>query len=242
MRYVSRNGGGASDGALWISYNFTSGNWRGEVEESVLDVKLPRGAYLLPMWDNDKLTWTSCSQRNGNRFRFHWNHWQAQKNFHFNYYPTFPNELLKHMDSASIASGAKPRYEPASSDFPDSALLPFVRGNALPDCVLQNGRLWVSARAFSPRWDEKRRGVVLTSGNKHAFVSARGAMRRSSWWPLAPNGAFWISCGGDNHVLMVPAREVALGLGGRFGLHRAHGQAVWVQGTVRKILRANPRG
>lgn len=235
VRYHSMNGGGDSSGNWWVSYNFTGGNWRGEVEESVLDVELPRGAYK---WSDGVKHQISKSQRNGNRFRFRWTHWQAQENFQLTFLPIFPNDLLLHSPWASVSKTARPQYQPASSEVPRSPLLPVVRGNGAPDCVLHRGRLWVSARAFSPRWDEKRRGVILTSGKKRCFISALGATRRSSLWPLAPNGTFWISQWGNNRSLMIPARQVARGLGGRFGLDFAHAQAIFVQGKARKVLDA----
>ena len=242
VRYVSSSGGGASDGMMWVAYNFTGGNWRGEVEESVLDIDLWNGTFLLPQWEHE-IKGVTHIQRNGNRFRFRWTHWQAQQEFQLSYYSVFPNDLLRHQLEASCSRDSKPYYGVAYDANDNSRplqLLPRVRGNGRAECVLLGGRLWVSAKAFSPHWDEKRHGVVLKNGGKQAFFSAVGAARRSSLWPLAPNGAFWISEGGHHSILMLPARDVARKLGGRFGLDFARGHAIFVQGTKRTILRANP--
>ncbi|BCM91760.1 hypothetical protein IAD21_03635 [Abditibacteriota bacterium] len=237
VQYVSECGGGASDGELWVEYQFTGGNWRGEVEQSVLDVKLPGGAYILPI-RSDEIPPSSQRRQRGNHFRFRWTHWQAQEDFDLSFFPVFPNDLLLKLPSASVARNARPFYH--ASRLSSHPLLPVVRGNGRADCILLHGRLWVAANAFSPRWDENRHGVILRSGNKRAFISARGATRRSSLWPLAPNGTFWVSEFGDNGVLMVPARQIMRGLGGRFGFDFSRGHAIWVHGKTRKVLRANP--
>lgn len=238
VSYISSSGGGASDGELWVSYQFTGGNWRGEVEESVLDVDLPRGSYLIRQRP-DQMPPSPQQWRRANHLRFRWTHWQAQKDFDLYYYPVFPNNLLIKPNWGSFSTNAKPRYTPTSFDFPGSPPLPVVRGNGTADCILLQGRLWVAANAFAPKWDEKRRGVILTNGRKRAFISAKGATRRSSLWPLAPNGTFWISDGSSHRTLMIPARQITCALGGRFGLDLPHGRAIWVNGKTRLILNAN---
>lgn len=227
VRYISWNGGGDSSGNNWVSYQFTGGNWYGEVEESLLDLKLPPHAYALSLSQGIKTTDTSRWQSES-LLRFRWTHWQAQKDFEFYYRPLFPSDFIPHSSDFLLSPQARPIYSSSGHD-----VLPWMFSP--PEAILQKGRLWVAARRFGARWSEKQHGVYLCFNRKILFVSATGATRRSSLWPLAPSGTFWLASAGSNE-LMVPAHQLAKSFGGRFELDLKRGRAIWVQGKSRLTL------
>ena len=96
VRYVSEGGGGDSSGYSWVSYDFTGGNWRGQVEKSVLDVILPRGSYSFPDYAKDQ--WKPLKWRRATHFVFEWKHWQAQKQFQLTYKRVSPIEPATRFD------------------------------------------------------------------------------------------------------------------------------------------------
>jgi hypothetical protein len=221
VQYVSNNGGGDSSGYIWVAYQFTGGNWRGKVKESILDVELSPGTYLFPDLHKLPLLW-----RRDNRFRFRWRNWQAQQDFQFTYMPLFPNDLLPKKPTILTLKNAKPHYYRAWAYDQTLPLFPTVQW--VPDAVLQKGRLWVSTNSFAPIWDAKNRAVILRLNGQRARISIKGAVKQSSLWPLAPNGCFWISYYSNVRQLMVPARQIARAFNGRFELDFKKSRALFV--------------
>lgn len=236
VRYFSGSGGGSSNGDQWVSYNFTGGNWRGKVRESVLEVRFPAEGHYA--FKTDDVTFKSSDKdrptvtRRGTNFRFRWTNWQAQKEWQLGYYDLFPDDLNRN-NSVGLGEGwfvvkNTPRGLPTQNGYYG----PEVFDRQGRKALLLNGHLWVRAGwVATAKWDEKRKGMELVSGVRSTFISARGATKNGTGWPLDARKPLWIS-DGENH-LFVPARDVAQKLGLRFIVNRKSGQVRWEKSSRR---------
>lgn len=92
VSYQSDLGAMSSYPTSFLSYDFTGGNWRGNVASSVLTVHLDvPGTYLV---STDKFEKTKPQfQRQGNKFIYTWHNWQAEQAFAFRFDTTLRNWL-----------------------------------------------------------------------------------------------------------------------------------------------------
>jgi hypothetical protein len=96
VRY-STEWGGDSTGGFFADYNFTGGNWRGEVEESLVTV-----TFLVPGTHSVRGRFSERDDRNrvrvsehrrGNRFFYRFRHWEAEGDFSLYFKPALRNPL-----------------------------------------------------------------------------------------------------------------------------------------------------
>ncbi|BCM91409.1 hypothetical protein IAD21_03281 [Abditibacteriota bacterium] len=219
VNYRSRSGSWSSSGTFDLIYDFTGGNWKGKVKESVLDVVLLPGRQYVNSLPTLR---TSCGAtsiyRKGNLFRFRWIDWQAQREFDF----PLHSEL----------SGSLYDRENRNGYYPPSLIIlpghPFVKHGAIhsftiPDGFLNNGHLWIRARwlndhlnplpsdTYNPDgatvWDAKRQRVVIHSTIGKAIILARGATLNSTHWPPNSQRAIWIRAY-EERQLFLPAQQI----------------------------------
>jgi len=228
VRYLSTSGGWYSNGNAWVSYNFTGGNWRGKVRESILDVHFLPGWYIFGPYQKSKDKPPTVT-RKGARFRFRWTNWQAQQEFMLDYNTIFPNEMARSKANSNGISSDFLAIEPGNAVYRG---IPWVAD--CNDSILWKGRLWVHAQKLTNcEWSEKRKGMILRLGKLAFFVSTRGSASRSSYWQNNPNRPFWLNVYGDNR-LYVPARLVTKKLGGKFTLYKD--KSIYQNGRYKKVL------
>jgi hypothetical protein len=220
-----------STGEQFVTYDFTGGNWHGEVEESLLTVQLHlAGTYVLhpsvPMTRKD------------GTLTHRWTHWQAEEEFELTYSATRPDAWqVAHPDTRND-------YE----HFRDGVLLTLPGAPAeprfLPPVIEKNGTLFfglaalksllreTAARANVPQeqyptltWDEKANTATLKTGTHvlrirpYAFVMHDG--ETAITLPAQP----FRTRPGRNYMmpsaLYVPAEAVVKHLGGTVTAHPA---------------------
>lgn len=91
-------GGASSSGDHNVGYDFTGGNWRGVVEESLLTLNLHGpGTYWIDRTPDPDAKRVAANEpvvtRRGNSFIYRWGPWQAQRGFGLNYGFRCPNWL-----------------------------------------------------------------------------------------------------------------------------------------------------
>lgn len=233
VRYRSEQGG-ISNGTRFATYDFTGGNWKGEVEESTLLVKFRRaGAWWL---DNPRAAAGKAknpvTQRSGNRLFYRWRHWQAQGNFFLNYFSTLPGSLFQ------AASRGEVSREDAKSNIIEN---PPLRWNAeinIPSpVVVRGGVAFISWRDLQrwfeqyarrkPRvektkatlrlvWNKKERRAILYVHNRvFAFRTGDATMHVDGNHNIALPAKPFVLAFRSEYLLYVPLRPLVEELGGQ---------------------------
>jgi hypothetical protein len=153
--------GGNTMSEEFIVYDFTGGNWKGEVAESVLSIRFTQpGHYLVPNYPHST-TYAHC-KRNSDTYSFLWKNWQAQESFIFHFVRTLPHSLTLASDlndlntpSSLWPNATEFTLRPSSGNF-DVWMAPI---RFAPQGVLRDGLLFVPFRRFSEdvrrKWEER---------------------------------------------------------------------------------------
>lgn len=168
VRYRSELGS-TSDQSNYFFYDFTGGNWKGKVDESILRVTftVPGTYKLFP--NRDIKDEPFRSDRN-NEILFRWRNWQAQEGFGLRFLQTLPNELIH---------AYEPKYLNERDDLYPGMKTLTMKGNAAfdpwkvqaaykPPVLLRDGRAFIQFRALSENmrnsWEQKNKGRKIQYG------------------------------------------------------------------------------
>ena len=229
--YTAPIGGASGLGyAQLVAYDFTGGNWAGDVESSVLDIHFEQpGDYIMRAWLGDKeLAFKSIN----NGIRFSWQHWQAQAGFLLRFSQTGPQWMI---DTYSPEQGSELRkYTSVKITGADS--LKDRRFDWFPPAFYDKGVAYISLTSFVEdlqhfypekkailRWNSSTRTATLMmkndtflfQPNKSTFkmnnseipVSAATVLIR---WNTVDNGS----------KLYVPLAPLMIALGGTYHVNR----------------------
>jgi hypothetical protein len=141
---------GTSVGFDYIYYDFTGGNWKGKVADSRLTIKLATpGVYRLYPVEEHK---SATRWQKGNTLFWQWRNWQAQDGFAFRFGRTLPNIIARANEEKDLNEDYSffgdtreimvqaPNRKPSIWD---------VHLTYTPDCILRDGRAFVSVRGLS---------------------------------------------------------------------------------------------
>jgi len=161
-------------------YDFTGGNWKGEVDESDLRVSfhLP-GTYVI-------YTDTPMTQH-GNTFAYCWTHWQAEEDFHLSYYPTYPDAMLlrcpgNDFPSYFITMPGKAKDELAAPEIIEKQGVVFISLRQLMEfmCIGDNGDLPFLRNLD---WDDATRTATLSVGDQVLHCTVNNPIMRMDGKP-----------------------------------------------------------
>lgn len=156
---------GHSTNGNFVSYDFTGGNWKGNVARSDLRIIFSApGTYGIGN-DINNLTTQPSFARAGNRLSFTWKNWQAQQDFAFFFAKTLPGALTRMPDIKDVDKAAAP-----SSD----TFLLTVRGggrfnpwkadaDSPPSALMRDGRAFIQFRHLS---DDMRSAWSRRNGSR----------------------------------------------------------------------------
>ena len=200
-----------------VGYDFTGGNWKGEVEESDLRV-----TFHLP--GSNIVDSNLPLKQRANTFFHRWTHWQAEQYFSLTYYGTFPHPMLIHhageKRSFYLVSTRKkapdPQVDPAiiTKDGVDYVSLeqlqeffrPCYGGTTTSDATIAcDAKAREASFAYA--------GHILNMSANNPIMRVDGS--RDVMLPAAP---FWHQPfnGDDNSCnLYVPLRPIVQALGGK---------------------------
>ncbi|RYX82581.1 DUF4424 domain-containing protein [bacterium] len=138
VQFRSRYGGTTEWGMhRALSYSFTGGNWRGNVAESVLEVRVPQnGLWRVASYDSNRnvLPLSLSNAKTGATFRHVWKNWQAQETVFIGLEratPFWRKDMNLHVDNPMVLKtvaatqtvriGAKPSGLESSQGLPTEA-------------------------------------------------------------------------------------------------------------------------
>jgi len=238
--------GAISSGEHTVTYQFTGGNWKGTVKESLLTVKmnLP-GESLIWFPQPDKNNAYIYHRRSESSLAFKWSDWQAQRDFYLSYMTTYHNwfsleglsaDLCGHqhwvceyMRTLNRQPGTVRMVLPGKPAEPDWA----------PDVIERGGTLFIQLKPLSdflsrpPKegkrsianlyWDGKKMQAILSTGNRTLYFSpgSKKMIVSGTETVLMPAAAFLsYPIKGYAGVMYVPAGSVLNALGRRYILDR----------------------
>ena len=220
-----------------LAYAFTGGNWRGEVRESTLEVRLTQpGVWRAVAVGDDQKTLPLARSRcaGGAVFRHVWKNWQAQQTVTIGLERVQPGWKLDSggpdngdftlkcvAASQSVRVGAKPTAPEKSDGFP-------------PMGLMRNTVFFVEAAHLSDRlefWGDAQKPPILSDykrGAQNSFTIISGKTRiegRVGQSSARVNGKI-IALGasilrvphGDSDLIFVPLAPIAKSLGLKFSL------------------------
>ena len=173
-----------------MSYDFTGGNWKGSVDESVLNVTfhLP-GTYVA--WADGPIP----AQQN-NTLSYRWTNWQAEKEFTITFFPTRPDAWRLNDEKVEIIRAIS-SPNPASQN---------RRVPGFPPCIEKQGVMYVELSQFAhclaaqrkaagidgsvtSRWNDNTWHGTLTAGKTTlTFTLKQPTVAISGGKPLALPG------------------------------------------------------
>jgi hypothetical protein len=153
----------------YVFYEFTGGNWKGTVDDSLLSIKFTvPGTYQLFPFENELGKFTRVNTRDGMNLR--WRNWQAQTGFVLRYLRSLPGGLEQAAQIEELNNSWEPhdglqtltvrtvkKFDPwqAAANWPPSA-------------VLRDGRAYIQFRRLSDAmreaWEIKNRGKKISYG------------------------------------------------------------------------------
>ena len=223
--------GGSVGSTFTCGYDFTGGNWRGEVEESLLTVHLHlAGTYLIDA--------SAPMQRKGETLAHRWTHWQAEEDFFLSATATRPDAWR--IAGTNISGNSDPDAIAVSGDlfaFPGT-----VEPDWLPPVIEKNGTLCIGLAALTTLlrdeaesakvpearrptldWDEKANTATLTYGTHVLRITPYQPVIHDGDTAITlPAAPFRTKPGRDYMVpsaLFVPATAVVQLLGGTVTPH-----------------------
>jgi hypothetical protein len=175
--------GDTSLGENFLSYDFTGGNWKGKVDESVLTIRFAGpGYYLFPNYDlGTKRAW---KWRRENTFFYRWRDWQAQEEFSFYFIRTLPGAMVL---ASKLAELSQPWPSLAGATVfdikPSVGKFNVWRSSVglAPQGVLRDGLAFIQLRSFSDRMRQRWEGR-----HKRTASSAAGLYVKNGLY-IAPN-------------------------------------------------------
>jgi hypothetical protein len=241
VRVLYRSALGGSTEGDFIYYDFTGGNWKGKVNESLLSVTFTKpGDYLLmPDYGTAKPT----PRRSGNTFHYRWRNWQAQEGFRLAYMKRLPGALTLAATRGELTklpeNLAKARAFTIAAG--DGNFDPYSTATtSRTDYLWRDGHAFASIRAFyegllydytnrqtsnsAPRWngdfawDAKTQTAVVTTGGAHRKVIR---IRANSPTFHIGKTAYRFSASpffggqGEDRTLYVPLGSLVAALGGQ---------------------------
>ena len=142
-----------------ISYDFTGGNWKGEVEESDMSVTfhLP-GTYIVEA--DERMT------PNVHALFRRWTHWQAEDAFYLSYYPTRADAMALHNSSRKsfayiISSPGTSQNMVVSPPIIEKQGVVFIALVELVDCINSQEQR-ATARRAALTWDAQTRAATFS--------------------------------------------------------------------------------
>ena len=194
-----------------MDYNFTGGNWKGEVDESTLTVHLDcPGTYLVSPYSGD---FKPVFRRDGRDFIYTWRHWQAETDFSFDYCTTLRDFLLQKDDSGTNLMPVKidvPARTPNES-YVDLA----------PSTVVRRGRLLIALQTWvnSPAAAGVRNVGDPNIASK--IILKRTSGRAAYFTPRDPDTEV-VTGLGPQTVWYIPASRLTQLFGARFSADLPH--------------------
>ena len=229
--YTSPIGGAAGIGLEQLAgYDFTGGNWAGDVESSILDIHFQQpGDYLMnAVLGEKKVAFKSIPKG----ISFSWQHWQAQGNFLLRFFQTAPQWML---DTRS------PELASQINDFkavqiPGAPALKDRRFDWFPPAFYDQGIAYISLTSFNDDlqhlfpethpsivWNPNTRTAALKIRNKTYFFQPNEASFKIDTsekpLPVPPVLIRWHS--DDNgSKLYVPFAPLVMALDGTYHVNR----------------------
>jgi hypothetical protein len=230
--YTAPIGGAAGVGLeQLVGYDFTGGNWAGDVDSSVLNIHFQQpGDYLMSAdLGEKKVAFKSIS----NGISFSWRHWQAQGSFLLRFFQTAPQWML---DTRS------PELASQINDFkavkiPGAPALKDRRFDWFPPAFYDEGVAYISLTSFqddlqhlfpemhpSLVWNAQTRAAALKVGKKNfLFQPNKSSFKmNNSEIPLqAPATLIRWHSDDNGSKLYVPFAPLVMALGGTYHVNRA---------------------
>ena len=194
----------------FVSYDFTGGNWKGQVDKSVLTIHLNRPGTYLVSFNADPTK--PVFLRAGHDFIYTWTNWQAEASVSF-YFCSTLRDFLEQPDEITEDAGGS---IPVKIDFPGQ---PLNEGlvDYLPPAILHGGELMVSLQSWLTWATDQNvlkdagfgNGILVTSGStKTEFTAADAGTRVVQ----SPEGPAWY----------VPAARLTTLFGAKFNPDLPH--------------------
>lgn len=214
-------GGGMSTGEKWVDYDFTGGNWRGKVRESVLTIQLPAGWYAVRPFDDLMAQPNPEMTRHGGSFRFRWTNWQAQYKFQLESRRLVRGGL--YMDRSPVGF-QKAMMVNSPGPVPDGWKAHAI--DIIPDAITHNGHLWVSLSfllrqrggvppVVKKTWNGEKRTLFLWKGRRYLALKMTKFAPYGAQALRHPASPFQLLRGSETEIFL-PARSIEKALGQKF--------------------------
>lgn len=214
-----------------VAYDFTGGNWAGDVESSILDIhfKQPGDYIMCAGLDGKKLAFKSIT----NGIRFSWQHWQAQAGFLLRFSQTSSQWMIDthSPELGSMLNDYKTVIIPGSPSLRDR------RFDWFPPAFYDEGVAYISLTSFhddvqqlfpethpSLIWNAKTRIATLKVGKEIFLFQPNKASFKmnNSEIPLpAPTVLIRWNTVDNGPKLYVQLAPLVLALGGTYRVNRA---------------------
>jgi len=234
VAYTAPIGGAAGIGLeQLVGYDFTGGNWAGDVDSSILEIHFHQaGDYLMSaILSEKKIAFKTIP----NGIRFSWRDWQAQGSFLLRFFQTAPQWMLN-TRSPELASQIA---EFKAVNISDAPALKNRRFDWFPPAFYDQGVAYISLTSFhddlqqlfpathpSLIWNAKSRIATLKMGNEtFLFQPDNSSFKMNNSEMPLPAPATLIRWHSDDNgsKLYVPFAPLVMALGGTYHVnHTAH--------------------
>jgi len=198
VRYVTPCGWSTvGDGNM--NYNFTGGNWRGRVDESLLTATIAApGTYSMnPEVRYNRAVGNGSMTQNqrANRFFYRWRNWQAEANFGIHFYTLIPNQYAVNFEKPGGNPNQGPEYiidvpgAPVgrvlyASAHGNNGMMPAAMHHGMAVVALRDIIRWLNEQTthydrlqpMQITWNQQKKSAWLRVG-PHVFGFRRGKAR-----------------------------------------------------------------